>query len=582
MDAGFFASLSGLSGSVLHFLMQQSLYAAAVAVVVWTVLAIVRPRHPLLHLTLWWFVLARLVLPADFATSWSLRASAETMLAQLVWPQGVPHVNLVGGEGAVPVASRSAMDMAAPVAEAAAPAAASAPADFLPLALLVLWAGGAAAMLILLGRAERSARRTIALAEPAGVPLLEQLADAWARRFGISRRVRVLVTAEAAAPFTAGVLRPVIVLPRTLLARLDEVELSAVIGHEMSHIRSFDVVWRMVERVLLVLFFFHPMVWMAVRRIDTAREAACDVSAASSGLIARASYARGLLAALKAFRLEPEVAFARTLSIQGGTGNGLKTRLVWLKGETSMSTPAKLLGAAGVVGLGLLVLPMAEARQSIPQFEAEPLLAPAAPAPAPAPAAPAAPEAPAAPAVQAVALPPAPPATSPATPPAPPKAAPSFDFDFKFDEEFTRRIEAGIAEREAAMEAALEAADVERTARLAAAEARREARLAAAEAKREARLAAAEARRNTAQARREIVDARELSERIRRDVLRSTAESLRATAREMRQHPERFAENQAFFLDHAGKRVQVETDPAATADRLEAEAARLEQRLKDI
>src|SRR5690606_1077943 len=264
------------------------------------------------------------------------------------------------------------------------------------------------------------------------------------------------------------------------------------------------------------------MVWMAVRRIDTAREAACDVSAASSGLIARASYARGLLAALKAFRLEPEVAFARTLSIQGGTGNGLKTRLVWLKGETSMSTPAKLFGAAGVVGLGLLVLPMAEARQSIPQFEAEPLLAPAAPAPAPAPAAPAAPEAPAAPAVQAVALPPAPPATSPATPPAPPKAAPSFDFDFKFDEEFTRRIEAGIAEREAAMEAALEAADVERTARLAAAEARREARLAAAEAKREARLAAAEARRNTAQARREIVDARELSERIRRDVLRST------------------------------------------------------------
>src|SRR5690606_20733522 len=134
------------------------------------------------------------------------------------------------------------------------------------------------------------------------------------------------------------------VLPRTLLVRLDEVELSAVIGHEMSHIRSFDVVWRMVERVLLVLFFFHPMVWMAVRRIDTAREAACAVSAASSGLIARASYARGLLAALKAFRLEPEVAFARTLSIQGGTGNGLKTRLVWLKGETSMSTPAKLLG----------------------------------------------------------------------------------------------------------------------------------------------------------------------------------------------------------------------------------------------
>lgn len=547
MDTGFFAAFTGLSGSVVDFLMQQSLYAAAVAVVVWTVLAIVKPRHPLLHLTLWWFVLARLVLPADLATSWSLRASAETLLAKAVWPLGEPHVNVVGGPGAVPVSDLAhAPGQAASQVGAQAPAmpveaVASTAADMLPLALFLFWVGGAVAMAILLVRAERSARNTIAMAEPAENPLLGQLVDAWAKRFGISRHVRVLVTQEATAPFTAGVLRPVIVLPRKLLNRLDAVEMSAVIGHEMSHIRSFDAAWRMVERALLVVFFFHPMVWMAVRRIDTAREAACDVSAASSGVVGCNAYAKSLLAALKAFRIEPEMAFARTLSIQGGTGDGLKTRLVWLKGETAMSTPAKVLGAVGIVGLGLLVLPMAQARQSMPAIDTETLDAkPPAAAPTAQPVkAPAAPHAPVAPlassAPAAPVAPVAPAAPAPHVAPVAP-AAPEFarlhreDFGAAIEESIEARLEAEEAAREAELDAAeirreaeQEAREAQLEARLAAAEARREAALADREARREAMLAANEARRTT-------MEAQRAADAARRDALLKAAEARREAA----------------------------------------------------
>lgn len=608
MNTGMFTTVTGLSGGVLDFLAQQSLYAAAAAAVVWTVLAVVKPRHPLLHLALWWFVLARLVLPADLAATWSLRASAETLLAKAVWPMGAPHVNVVGGEGSVPIsdlAQTPPAEVAALPVETVTTAATAG--DLLPLAVFLFWLGGAVAMAILLVRAERSARRTIALAEPASDPLPAQLVGAWAQRFRISRRVRVLVTPEATAPFTAGVLRPVIVLPRTLLDRLDPVEVSAVIGHEMSHIRSFDVVWRMVERALLILFFFHPMVWMAVRHIDTAREAACDVAAANSGVVARNAYAKGLLAALKAFRIEPEVAFARTLSIQGGTSDGLKTRLVWLKGETAMSTPAKVLGAAGILGLGLLVLPMAQARQSDPAINVEKVetgtltsAVAAVPVPPSAPAvkaaavkAPAAPAAPATPAAPKVVVAPVP----PVAPPAPVVIAglPGKDFEVRLEKSIEARLEAEEAAREAELEAAearreaeQEAREARLEARLAAAEAQREARQAAREARHEALLAASEARREALQAasvaRREAQLGKDLSERIRRDVLSATASSLRAAAKDMRENPQRFTEGGefAFIQAQPGRTVDVETDMRKAAERLEAEAAKLERQLKEI
>lgn len=639
MDTGFFAAFTGLSGGVVDFMVQQSLYAAAVAVVVWTVLAIVKPRHPLLHLTLWWFVLARLMLPADLAASWSLRASAENLLAKMVWPLGEPHVNVVGGEGAVPVADLS--HTTAPAAAMPLEAIGATGADLLPVALFLFWLGGVAAMAILLARSERSARHTITMAEPAEDPLLGQLVDAWAQRFGISRHVRVLVTQEAAAPFTAGVLRPVIVLPRKLLDRLDAVELSAVIGHEMSHIRSFDAAWRMAERVLLVVFFFHPMVWMAVRRIDTAREAACDISAANSGVVARNAYARSLLSALKAFRIEPDMAFARTLSIQGGTGNGLKTRLVWLKGETAMSTPAKVLGAAGVVGLGLLLLPMAEARQSVPPLDTETLaaapaapatkvaVAPRAPHASHAPQAPQPPQPPQPPRAPQVASAPAMP-VPPSAPPAPPVAVRLDNLpDEKFTAALERSIEARIEADEMAREARLEAEEAEREARLQAAEARREARLAIAEARREADLAARAARREAQlaanDAHRSTMEAYRAADEARRDALLKASEArreataqadaarrkahaevsraqasaassealgqqirqqamstaigtLRRTAEQMRTNPDSYLDKGAVYW---GSKVQTREEIYQVAAELEAEARRLEQEARE-
>lgn len=460
MDIPSLAAVAAFTEQALDHLLQQSLYAAAVAAVVWTVLAIVKPRHPFLHLALWWFVLARLVLPADLSTSWSLRSSAETLMAHVVWPEGEPRINVVGAKTQVtPQEARRSVGVATAPAETAqatpaspvisprkveATAAPEAPAiGWVPMLVFIFWLGGVAGMTVLLVRAERGARLSVAMAEPANAPLLEQLVDAWRQRFGISRPVQLLITNQATAPFTTGIRRPVIVLPRQLLDRLDEADVSAIIGHEMSHIRSFDVAWRFAERVLLVLFFFHPLVWMAVRRIDTAREACCDLAAAHSGVVDRPAYAKGLLAALKAFRIEPDAAFAQTLSIVGGSGNSLKDRLTWLKGGTSMSKSSKIIGGIGLVGLGLLVLPMAQAHNGSDEPVAKIRAVPAPPA------APKAPPAPAA--VSAVAAVEAPEAPLPPLPPVPAEV----DFDADFDPMDGQDIDAMVQAQLAAAEKGL-------------------------------------------------------------------------------------------------------------------------------
>lgn len=568
-----------LAERLVDYLLVQSLYAAVVAGLVWTVLAVVRPRHPLLHLALWWLVLARLVLPTDFATSWSIRSSAETMMAHALWPDGAPHINPVGpAHAATPalaapmVTVNSVRQVASgiPATTAAMPATASAPAPvvpFWPLVLTLLWAGGVAAMTILLARAGREARRLVLLAEPAGPSPAEALAsalvEAWRHRLAVRRPVRLLVTPEVSAPFTTGLFRPVIVLPRRLVARLDAAALSAVIGHEMAHVRGFDVAWRGFERLLLILFFFHPLVWMAVRRIDVARESCCDGRAATAGMISTLDYGRGLIAALKAFRLPATPTLAGTLGMDGAAGHGLKQRLVWLKQGSALSTPARVAGLAGVVTLGLLVLPLAHAAVDSDATAIEAADGKAVPTATPshtvvkrrivaavpkAPSAPVAPSAPSAPqgpgalvlSGDVVAVPPVVP-----TPPVPPAAADAGAGMAWAETSFAqlrREAHARLAEAQRHLEqveAAHRKAHLSITqSNLSEAEkarALRENQRALEEARRDLAEARADAQRDLQDARRELEDARREAREAQREAAEARREALREAERTRRE-----------------------------------------------
>ena len=92
----------------------------------------------------------------------------------------------------------------------------------------------------------------------------------------INAWVMLVESPKVRGPFLIGVFRPVIVLPRGLVGSLNDPELQHLFSHELAHLKRSDlsVGWLMV--FVLGLYWFNPLVWLAVRMMNQLREEAAD------------------------------------------------------------------------------------------------------------------------------------------------------------------------------------------------------------------------------------------------------------------------------------------------------------------
>ena len=112
------------------------------------------------------------------------------------------------------------------------------------------------------------------------------------RQYGIKRPVVLLESAETDVPVTWGIVYPVILIPSGEM--WDDEQRAAVLTHELAHVKRFDALTQQLAQIALALLWFHPLVWIAVRRMRLEREHACDDFVLTSGT--RASrYADDLL-----------------------------------------------------------------------------------------------------------------------------------------------------------------------------------------------------------------------------------------------------------------------------------------------
>ncbi len=95
-------------------------------------------------------------------------------------------------------------------------------------------------------------------------------------RAGVRRPIRVEVTEQGSSPYATGVLLPRVVLPRRALAELDGPSLQAMLAHEIGHVARFDPLWTAAARSVAALFFFQPLNWFMVARLDESAEYCCD------------------------------------------------------------------------------------------------------------------------------------------------------------------------------------------------------------------------------------------------------------------------------------------------------------------
>ena len=210
----------------------------------------------------------------------------------------------------------------------------------------------------------RSTARLAAEAQP-GPNALSSVAEWCARKVGLKRPIRVLVTEEACGPAVYGLLRPVILMPASLAESLKGRDLRNVILHETAHVKRLDNWVGVLETLLQVLYFFHPLLWFSVSRIRRLRELATDERVLSELGKTRNGYAETLveIARFVAARAPSSLRASAIAESRSSLPERVERILSFAK------PPRGRLGLGGVFvvcALAALLLPMAPGAQKCP------------------------------------------------------------------------------------------------------------------------------------------------------------------------------------------------------------------------
>src|SRR5581483_6319320 len=185
------------------------------------------------------------------------------------------------------------------------------------------------------------------LREKAALPDLElrQIVGVVQQRFGFQRVVRLRVSDAIGSPFVCGLFRPTILLPTRMAQQLPPREVSALLSHEIAHLRHNDLLWCAGWQWMKALYWFHPLIW----QIPSIHNLACEQEAdriASGQLEDRGFYAQSLAQlTLRVLSLRP---VETTLTLNGASQ--IVQRLNYLAREEIGSWKWK----HSLVGLGLV------------------------------------------------------------------------------------------------------------------------------------------------------------------------------------------------------------------------------------
>ncbi|HEV8365346.1 MAG TPA: M56 family metallopeptidase [Gemmatimonadaceae bacterium] len=236
---------------------------------------------------------ALLLLPAFVKwTPWRLAilpAATPSVAAQASGPAASPSVAPTAQTVPVPNAGSSAQPLASQIVERSNILATTSP---LQLAAII-WGVIALSVTVWLAlgflNVRRIVRRARVLEDRLWTGPLYEIAD----RLGIDATPRLMRSEDVQMPFACGLVRPTIVLP----AESDEWDIErrrAVLMHELAHIRRRDLLGHTLGRLACAVYWFHPLVWTAARRMRIESERACDDLALTCGLRAT-TYAEHLL-----------------------------------------------------------------------------------------------------------------------------------------------------------------------------------------------------------------------------------------------------------------------------------------------
>lgn len=152
------------------------------------------------------------------------------------------------------------------------------------------WVGLAAARFVHLQATQRKHQQA-----SGKVPVeLKLLVKKIGEHMGIRRAITIRLTSVHQVPGVEGWIKPILLLPVSLLSPLNLQQWEAILIHELAHIKRNDYFHYQLTHGLFVLMGFNPFARMLLKEIDITREMACDEWVMNFGHLPTA-YAQTLL-----------------------------------------------------------------------------------------------------------------------------------------------------------------------------------------------------------------------------------------------------------------------------------------------
>ncbi|HMC54185.1 MAG TPA: M56 family metallopeptidase [Gemmatimonadaceae bacterium] len=220
------------------------------------------------------------------------------------------------------------------------------------VALLGAWLGVAVLLFawLVLGalKVRRIVRNGRELSDDGWVMPMYDVAD----RLDLSTAPRLVLSDEVEMPFACGVLRSIIVLP-TSAETWSEERRRVVLFHELAHVRRRDLVGHTIGRLTCAIYWFHPLVWSAAKRLRAESERACDDLVLACGGARASDYASHLLDIVTGVRRQGAPATALPMADK----KEFEGRMLAILDPTAKrATPTTLQQVLVTIGFGALAL----------------------------------------------------------------------------------------------------------------------------------------------------------------------------------------------------------------------------------
>ena len=129
---------------------------------------------------------------------------------------------------------------------------------------------------------------------PLSVQRLDEFEHA-KRVMGLRQNIQLFVSADL-GPLLCWVKgQNYVIVPKAFWETSSPQQRSAILLHELAHVKRFDVWWLLIARVLTLPQWFNPFAWYALRQLSESVEMACDDEALKRSEHGRFEYAKSLV-----------------------------------------------------------------------------------------------------------------------------------------------------------------------------------------------------------------------------------------------------------------------------------------------